>query len=166
MAAAIARYCGARNVIITDVNDYRLGLARRMGATRALNVSREPLEDVMHELHMTEGFDVGLEVSGNGQAFRGMIDNMVHGGRIALLGIFPDEVAIDWGKVIFKGLFLKGIYGREMFETWYKMAAMIEGGLDIGPVITHRFPIDEFRTGFEVMGSGQSGKVILDWGVK
>jgi threonine 3-dehydrogenase len=166
MAAAIARHVGARNVVITDVNPYRLDLARRMGATRAVDVSREDLKAVMHEMGMTEGFDVGLEMSGNGSAFKGMIENMVNGGRVALLGIFPEDVAIDWGKVIFKGLFLKGIYGREMFETWYKMAAMIESGLDISQVITHRFPIDDFRKGFEVMGSGKSGKVILDWGVK
>jgi len=166
MAAAIARYVGARNVVITDVNQYRLDLARKMGATRAVDVSKESLKSVMAELHMTEGFDVGLEMSGNGSAFKGMIESMVNGGRVALLGIFPEDVAIDWGKVIFKGLFMKGIYGREMFETWYKMAAMIEGGLDISQVITHRFPIDEFRQGFEVMGSGKSGKVILDWGVK
>jgi threonine 3-dehydrogenase len=166
MAVAIARFVGARNVVITDVNPYRLELARKMGATRAVDVSKESLKSVMAELHMTEGFDVGLEMSGNGSAFKGMLDGMVNGGRIALLGIFPDDVAIDWGKVIFKGLFMKGIYGREMFETWYKMAAMIEGGLDISQVITHRFPIDDFRQGFEVMGSGKSGKVILDWGVK
>jgi len=166
MAAAIARHVGARHVVITDVNDYRLDLARKLGATRTVNVSQESLRGVMKELGMTEGFDVGLEMSGNGAAFRSMIDAMVNGGRVALLGIFPDDVAIDWGKVIFKGLFLKGIYGREMFETWYKMAAMIESGLDIAPVITHRFPIDDFRQGFEVMGSGKSGKVILDWGVK
>jgi threonine 3-dehydrogenase len=166
MASAIARYVGARNVLVTDVNDYRLELASRMGATRAVNVKREKLEAVMHELSMTEGFDVGLEMSGNAEAFRAMLDTMVNGGRIAMLGIFPEEVAIDWGKVIFKGLFVKGIYGREMFETWYKMAAMIQGGLDISPIITHRFPIEDFEKGFEVMASGQSGKVILDWGVK
>jgi threonine 3-dehydrogenase len=166
MAAAIARHVGARNVVITDVNPYRLDLATRMGATRAVDVSREDLKVVMHEMGMTEGFDVGLEMSGNGTAFKGMIENMVNGGRVALLGIFPEDVAIDWGKVIFKGLFMKGIYGREMFETWYKMAAMIESGLDISQVITHRFPIDDFRKGFEVMGSGKSGKVLLDWGVK
>ena len=166
MAAAIVRHAGARNVVITDVNPYRLDLARKLGATRAVDVSREDLKTVMAELGMTEGFDVGLEMSGNGRAFQGMIDAMVNGGRIAMLGIFAEDVAIDWGKVIFKGLFLKGIYGREMFETWYKMAAMIQGGLDISPVITHRFPIDDFRQGFEVMGSGQSGKVILDWGVE
>lgn len=166
MAAAIARHVGARFVVVTDVNDYRLELARRMGATHAVNPTQRDLRDVMKELGMTEGFDVGLEMSGNASAFRSMIDVMVNGGRIALLGIFPSEVAIDWGKVIFKGLFLKGIYGREMFETWYKMANMLQAGLDIGPVITHRFPIGEFRKGFEIMASGQSGKVVLDWGVK
>ena len=126
MAAAIARYVGARNVVITDVNEYRLELARKLGATRTVNVATEKLGDVMHELGMTEGFDVGLEMSGNGKAFRDMIDNMANGGRVALLGIMGDDVSIDWGRVIFKGLFLKGIYGREMFETWYKMAAMIQ----------------------------------------
>jgi threonine 3-dehydrogenase len=166
MAAAIAKHVGARHVVITDVNSYRLDLARKMGATLAVNPTERDLQDVMRELGMTEGFDVGLEMSGNAGAFRSMIDIMVNGGRIALLGIFPGEVAIDWGKVIFKGLFLKGIYGREMFETWYKMASMLQAGLDIGPVITHRFPIEEFRTGFEIMVSGQSGKVVLDWGVK
>jgi threonine 3-dehydrogenase len=166
MAVAIAKHVGARNVVITDVNAYRLDLARKMGATRAVDVSREKLPDVMRELGMTEGFDVGMEMSGNGGAFKGMIDSMSNGGRIAMLGILPDDVAVDWGKVIFKGLFLKGIYGREMFETWYKMAAMIQSGLDITPIITHHFPIEDFRQGFEIMGSGQSGKVILDWGVK
>ena len=166
MSAAIARYVGARNVVITDVNAYRLELARKLGATRTVNVATEKLGDVMHELGMTEGFDVGLEMSGNGKAFRDMIDNMANGGRVALLGIMGDDVSIDWGRVIFKGLFLKGIYGREMFETWYKMAAMIQGGLNIAPIITHRFAIDDFRQGFEAMGSGRSGKVILDWGVR
>jgi threonine 3-dehydrogenase len=166
MAVAIAKHVGARNVVITDVNAYRLDLARKMGATRAVDVSKEKLPDVMRELGMTEGFDVGMEMSGNGGAFKGMIDSMSNGGRIAMLGILPDDVALDWGKVIFKGLFLKGIYGREMFETWYKMAAMIQSGLDISPIITHHFPIEDFRQGFEIMGSGQSGKVILDWGVK
>ncbi|BDU77050.1 L-threonine 3-dehydrogenase [Mesoterricola sediminis] len=166
MAVAIAKHVGARHVVITDVNPYRLDLARRMGATRAVDVSREQLPEVMKELGMTEGFDVGMEMSGNAGAFRGMIDAMSNGGRIAMLGILGDDAAIDWGKVIFKGLFLKGIYGREMFETWYKMAAMIQGGLDINPIITHHFPIADFRQGFEVMGSGHSGKVILDWGVK
>jgi len=165
MAVAIAKHVGARNVVITDVNPYRLDLARKMGATRAVDVSKEKLADVEKELGMTEGFDIGMEMSGNGGAFRGMIDSMANGGRIAMLGILGEDVAVDWGKVIFKGLFLKGIYGREMFETWYKMAAMIQGGLDISPIITHHFPIDEFQKGFEVMGSGKSGKVILDWGV-
>ncbi|MFZ1614605.1 MAG: L-threonine 3-dehydrogenase [Holophaga sp.] len=166
MAAAIAKHVGARNVVITDVNEYRLDLATKLGATRAVNVATEDLKAVMHELGMTEGFDVGLEMSGNAHAFRSMIDSMSNGGRIALLGIFGEDAAIDWGKVIFKGLFLKGIYGREMYETWYKMSAMIQSGLDISPVITHRFPIDEFKAGFEAMGSGKSGKVVLDWGVK
>jgi len=166
MAAAISRYVGARNVVITDVNPYRLDLATKMGATRAVDVSKESLKAVMHDLGMTEGFDVGLEMSGNGTAFKGMIDAMVNGGRVALLGIFPEDVAIDWGKVIFKGLFMKGIYGREMFETWYKMAAMVQSGLDITPVITHHYSIDDFQKGFDAMRSGQSGKVILDWGVK
>ena len=166
MAVAIAKHVGARNVVITDVNEYRLDLARKMGATRAVDISREKLADVERDLGMTEGFDIGMEMSGNGGAFKGMIDSMANGGRIAMLGILPDDVAVDWGKVIFKGLFLKGIYGREMFETWYKMAAMIQSGLDISPIITHRFGIDDFKEGFEVMGSGKSGKVILDWGVK
>ncbi len=163
MAVAICKHVGARNVVITDVNDYRLELARKMGATRTVNVAKTSLKDVMKELGMTEGFDVGLEMSGNGGAFQSMIDSMVNGGRIALLGILPSGVAIDWGKVIFKGLFLKGIYGREMFETWYKMAALIQSGLDIAPVITHHFPIEEFAKGFEAMNSGKSGKVILEW---
>jgi threonine 3-dehydrogenase len=165
MAVAIAKHVGARNVVITDVNPYRLDLARKMGATRAVDISREKLADVEQELGMTEGFDVGMEMSGNGGAFRGMIGSMANGGRIAMLGILGEDVAVDWGQVIFKGLFLKGIYGREMFETWYKMAAMIQGGLDISPIITHHFPIDDFKQGFEIMGSGKSGKVILDWGV-
>jgi threonine 3-dehydrogenase len=166
MGVAIAKHVGARNVVITDVNEYRLDLAKKLGATRAVNVAKEDLKAVMHELGMTEGFDVGLEMSGNAHAFRSMIESMSNGGRIALLGIFGEDAAIDWGKVIFKGLFLKGIYGREMYETWYKMSAMIQSGLDITPVITHRFPIEEFKAGFEAMGSGKSGKVVLDWGVK
>ena len=166
MAVAICKKAGARNVVITDVNEYRLDLARKLGATVAVNVATTELKAVMHDLGMTEGFDIGLEMSGNAHAFRTMIDAMVNGGRIALLGIFGEDAAIDWGKVIFKGLFLKGIYGREMFETWYKMTAMIQSGLDISPVITHRFPIEEFQKGFEAMNSGKSGKVVLDWGVK
>lgn len=163
MAVAIARHVGARHVVITDVNDYRLDLARKMGATRAINVSREPLFDVMGELGMTEGFDVGLEMSGNPQAFNEMVKIMNHGGHIALLGIPPAEMALDWNQVIFKGLVIKGIYGREMFETWYKMICMLQSGLDLSPVITHHFHVDDFQKGFEIMASGQSGKVILDW---
>jgi threonine 3-dehydrogenase len=163
MAVAIAKRVGARHVVITDVNDYRLGLARKMGATRAVNVSKEKLDDVMEELGMQEGFDVGLEMSGNATAFRDMLRTMHHGGSVALLGIPPGDTAIDWNQVIFKGLNMRGIYGREMFETWYKMAALLQGGLDITPVITHHFPIQEFQRGFEIMGSGQSGKIILDW---
>ncbi len=163
MAVAICRHVGARFVVITDVNDYRLDLARKMGATRAINVSRTAVDEVMTDLGMKEGFDVGLEMSGNAAAFRDMLRVMNHGGRVALLGIPSGEVAIDWNQVIFKGLILKGIYGREMFETWYKMAAMLESGLDISPVITHHFPVDAFQEAFDVMRSGRSGKVILDW---
>ncbi len=163
MAVAIARHVGARHVVITDVNAYRLGLATKMGATRAVNVQKDKLEDTMKELRMTEGFDVGLEMSGNPQAFRQMLAGMRHGGSIALLGLPPGETAIDWNQVIFKGLILKGIYGREMFETWYKMAAMLQSGLDLTPVLTHHFPINDFQQGFDVMRSGQSGKVVLDW---
>ncbi len=163
MAVAISRKIGARHVVITDVNDYRLGLAKKMGATRAVNVTKEKLDDVMTGLGMQEGFDVGLEMSGNPSAFRDMLRTMHHGGSVALLGIPPGETAIDWNQVIFKGLNMRGIYGREMFETWYKMAALLQAGLDITPVITHHFPIQDFQRGFETMGSGQSGKVILDW---
>lgn len=163
MAAAVARHAGARHVVITDINDYRLELARKMGATRAVNVSKEKLSDVMSELGMTEGFDVGLEMSGVPVAFRDMIATMNHGGKIAMLGIPPGEMAIDWSEVIFKGLVIKGIYGREMFETWYKMASLIQSGLDLSPIITHQFPIDDFQKGFDAMASGESGKVILSW---
>ena len=163
MAAAVCRHVGARHVVITDVNDYRLSLARGMGVTRAVNVAQENLRDVMQELGMTEGFDVGLEMSGAPAAFRTMLETMNHGGRIALLGIPPGDMSIDWNLVIFKGLFIKGIYGREMFETWYKMAALIQSGLDLTPVITHRYHIDEFQQGFDEMRSGRSGKVVLSW---
>ena len=163
MAAAVARFVGARNVVITDVNDFRLDLARKMGATRAVNVSRDNLRDVMAELKMTEGFDVGLEMSGVPQAFASMLDTMNHGGKIAMLGIMPNGAGIDWDKVIFKGLDIKGIYGRRMFETWYKMGALLQAGLNLAPIITHRYPAAEFQKGFDVMRSGQSGKVILDW---
>ncbi|HHN8582307.1 TPA: L-threonine 3-dehydrogenase [Providencia rettgeri] len=163
MAAAVCRHVGARHVVITDVNDYRLELAKKMGVSRAVNVSRKNLKDVMNELGMKEGFDVALEVSGAPAAFQTMLDTMNHGGRIALLGIPPASMATDWSQVIFKGLFIKGIYGREMFETWYKMATLIQSGLDLSPIITHQFPIDEFQKGFDIMRSGQSGKVILNW---
>lgn len=163
MAAAIARHVGARHVVITDVNEYRLSLARKMGATRAVNPEQTPIEEVMKDLQMTEGFDVGLEMSGNPQAFRQLLAAMTHGGHVALLGLPASEVAIDWNHVIFKGLFIKGIYGREMFETWYKMAAMLQSGLDLTPVLTHHFAIGDFQRGFDVMRSGQSGKVVLDW---
>lgn len=163
MAAAVCRHVGARHVVITDVNDYRLDLAKKMGVSRAVNVSRENLKDVMNELGMKEGFDVALEVSGAPPAFQTMLDTMNHGGRIALLGIPPASMVTDWSQVIFKGLFIKGIYGREMFETWYKMATLVQSGLDLSPIITHQFPIDEFQKGFDIMCSGQSGKVILNW---
>ena len=163
MAAAVAKHVGARHVVITDVNEYRLELARKMGVTRAVNVAEEKLEDVMEELGMTEGFDVGLEMSGVQAAFSTMLKTMNHGGRIALLGIPPSDMGIDWNQVIFKGLVIKGIYGREMFETWYKMASLIQSGLDLTPIITHHYKIDDFQKGFDAMRSGQSGKVILDW---
>ena len=163
MAAAVVKHSGARYIVITDVNDYRLDLAKRMGATLAVNVKHTSLRDVQKKLGMKEGFDVGLEMSGNPAAFRDMIDNMCHGGKIAILGIPPKEIAIDWNKVIFNMLTLKGIYGREMYETWYKMTVMLESGLNIKPVITHTFHYSEFEKGFEAMNSGQSGKVILRW---
>ena len=163
MAVAIARYAGARHIVITDVNDYRLALARKMGATVALNVTDGNLDDTMRDLGMTEGFDVGMEMSGNPTAFRDLLRTMHHGGKVALLGIPQDETAIDWNLVIFKGLVLKGIYGREMFETWYKMASMLQSGLDIQPIITHRFPLADYQQAFELMESGQSGKIILSW---
>jgi len=163
MAAAIARHVGARHVVLTDVNDYRLELGRRMGASRVLNVTREKIEDVMAQLGMTEGFDVGLEMSGNASALKSMLATMNNGGRVAILGIPPGEVAIDWSRVIFKGLILKGIYGREMFETWYKMRSMLQSGLDVTPILTHHFHVDDFQKGFDVMRSGCSGKVVLDW---
>ncbi len=165
MAVAIAGHVGARNVIVTDINPYRLDLARRMGATRAVDVRSEDLRTVMAELAMAEGFDVGLEMSGNAEAFRSMLATMAHGGRVAMLGIFADDVAIDWTQVIFKGLRIKGIYGREVFETWYKMASLLQAGLDLTPLITHRYPIEEYAEAFAVTASGNSGKVILDWGM-
>ncbi len=163
MAAAVAKHAGARYVVITDVNDHRLALARRMGATLAVNVARENLRDVQRQLGMKEGFDVGLEMSGNAEAFRQMIDNMCHGGKIAMLGIPPEPIAIDWTKVVFNMLTIKGIYGREMYETWYQMTVMLESGLDIKPVITHREHFTNYEKGFAAMISGEAGKVVLDW---
>ena len=162
-AAAIARHAGARHVVITDVNEYRLNLAKQIGVTRAVNVAHEKLADMQAELGMDEGFDVGLEMSGNPSAFNDMLENMCHGGKIAMLGIPEKEMAIDWNTVVFNMLTIKGIYGREMYETWYKMTVMLEGGLDIKPVITHRFGFEEFEKGFETALSGESGKVILEW---
>lgn len=163
MAAAVAKHVGARHVVITDVNEYRLALARQMGASRAVNVMNESLDEVMKELGMTEGFDVALEMSGVPSAVQSMLTAMNNGGKIAMLGIPPSNMAVDWNQVIFKGLQIKGIYGREMFETWYKMVSLLQSGLDISAIITHQFAIDDFQQGFDVMGSGQSGKVILEW---
>ena len=163
MAVAIARYAGARHIVITDVNDYRLELASKMGASAALNVTKDSIDETMRALGMEEGFDVGMEMSGNPQAFRDLLRTMHHGGKVALLGIPPDETSIDWNEVIFKGLIIKGIYGREMFETWYKMSSMLQSGLDIEPIITHHFGIDDYLPAFDLMESGQSGKVILHW---
>ena len=163
MAAAVARHAGARHVVITDVNPWRLELARKMGVTLAVDPREQTLKETQKQLGMKEGFDVGLEMSGNAAAFQDMLANMSHGAKIAMLGIPPEPMAIDWNKVIFNMLTIKGIYGREMYETWYKMTVMLESGLDIRPVITHRFHYTEFEKGFEVMNSGQSGKVVLSW---
>lgn len=163
MGAAIARHAGARYVVITDVNPWRLELARKLGVTRAVNVRERSLKEVQKELGMREGFDVGLEMSGNPAAFRDMIASMAHGGKIALLGIPAEPMSIDWNAVIFNMLTIKGIYGREMYETWYKMTVMLESGLDIKPVITHRFGYKDFEQGFAAALSGESGKVVLDW---
>ncbi len=163
MAAAVCKFVGARSVVITDVNDYRLELAKKLGIKYTVNVAKENLEGVMAEIGIKEGFDIGLEMSGSEIALGTMIDAMVHGGKIALLGILKNDAKINWSKVIFNGLTLKGIYGRQMHETWYKMSAMLQGGLDISEIITHRYKIDDFELGFEAMRSGRSGKVILDW---
>jgi len=163
MAAAVCRHVGARHVVITDVNEYRLNLAKKFGNITPVNVANTQLKDVMNHLGMTEGFDVGLEMSGVPSAYNQMLLAMNNGGKIAMLGIPPSETAIDWNNVIFKGLTIKGIYGREIFETWYKMVSMLQSGLDISPIITHQMKVDDFQKGFDIMGSGQSGKVILDW---
>jgi len=163
MGACVAMAVGARNVVITDVNEYRLELARKLGITNIINVSNHELRDVMSRIRMTEGFDIGLEMSGSPQAFMQMIDLMKAGGKLALLGILPNDTRIAWDKVIFKGLLLKGIYGREMYETWYKMCALLQSRLQIEQIITHRYPVNRFEEGFQTMISGKSGKVILEW---
>lgn len=163
MAAGICKHNGARNVVITDVNEYRLELARKMGANRPVNVAKEKLEDVMKELGIVEGFDVALEMSGNGGALNQLIHSMRNGGKVALLGIAGPSTVVDWNEIIFKGLNIQGIYGRKMFETWYKMGAMVQAGLDLTPMVTHRFNYRDFEKGFEAMNSGSSGKVVLDW---
>jgi threonine 3-dehydrogenase len=163
MAAAICKHAGARYVVITDMNHYRLELAKKIGVTKAIDITKENLNDVMTELGMKEGFDVGLEMSGSSEALNGMIDAMSHGAKIALLGILPANAGVDWEKIVFNGLHIKGIYGREMFETWYKMQVMIQSGLNITPVITHHFTVDQYLEAFELMKSGNSGKIILNW---
>ena len=163
MATAIAKKAGARQIVVTDINDYRLEMAMSMGATQTINVNKASIDDVFSLLDMKEGFDVGLEMSGNVKAFNDMLRLMNHGGQIALLGLLPNESAISWDQVIFKGLEIKGIYGREMYETWYKMIALLQSGMDVSPVITHTFPINDYQQAFELMASGNSGKVILDW---
>lgn len=163
MAVAVCKFVGARNVVITDVNDYRLELARKLGATKAINVSQENIKDSYTDLNMTNGFDVGLEVSGNPSAFKDMLTHMYNGGRVALLGLLPESTQINWDEIIFKGLHVKGIYGREMYETWYKMTQMLRSGLDISEVLTHRYPVDQFQDAFDVISSGQCGKVVLEW---
>lgn len=163
MATAIVRHAGARHVVVTDLNPYRLELARKLGATRAIDPRTQDLAAVQHELGMKEGFDVGLEMSGNPTAFKGMLTNMAHGGKIAMLGIPEQEISIDWNIVVFNMLTIKGIYGREMYETWYKMTVMLQSGLDIKPVITHRYEYTDFQRGFDAMLSGNCGKVVLDW---
>lgn len=162
MAAGICQHVGARNVVVTDVNDYRLKLAADMGATRVVNVTDTKLKDVMADLHM-EGFDVGLEMSGNPHAFNDMLDCMYHGGKIALLGLLPKGAGVDWDRIIFKGLTVQGIYGRKMYETWYKMTQMVQDGFPLGKVLTHQLPVSEFQKGFDLMESGKSGKVVLSW---
>ncbi len=163
MAAAVCKFVGARNVVITDVNDYRLELARKLGANKAINVSQENIIDSYTDLNMANGFDVGLEVSGNPSAFKDMLAHMYNGGRVALLGLLPESTQINWDEIIFKGLHVKGIYGREMYETWYKMTQMLRSGMDISEVLTHRYPVDQFQDAFDVISSGQCGKVVLEW---
>ena len=163
MAVAICKFSGSRNIVITDINDYRLNLALKLGATRTINPKKEKIKDVFEDLNINHGFDIGLEMSGNPEAFNQMIDHMYNGGNIALLGLLPKSTKINWDDVIFKGLNIKGIYGREMYDTWYKMTQMVRGGLSISEVLTHRFNIDDFQDAFEVLKSGNCGKVVLEW---
>ncbi|MCP4044972.1 MAG: zinc-binding dehydrogenase, partial [Gammaproteobacteria bacterium] len=163
MAAAVCKFAGARNVVITDISDYRLGLASSMGATRAVNITGESLADVQRDLDMGEGFDVALEMSGAPSAFQDILNNLCHGGKVAVLGIPDKDYSIDWEKIIFNMITVRGVYGREMYETWYKMSVFIESGLNLNSIITHRLPIDEFQQGFDAMESGEAGKVVLDW---
>ena len=163
MATAICRHLGARHIVVTDVNDYRLDLARTMGASLTINVNRSSVEDAIQQLGMSNGFDRGIEVSGNPAAFRSMLSNMYNGGQIAILGFLPKSTTIDWNQIILKSLRIKGIYGREMYETWYKMTVMLQSGLEVSPVITHRFSFENFQEAFETALSGQSGKILLEW---
>ena len=163
MAVAICNFVGARNTVITDINDYRLGLAKELGATKAINTSRNSIEEFYPQLNMTNGFDVGLEMSGNPDAFNSMLEHMYHGGKIALLGLLPKSTSINWDNIIFKGLKIKGIYGREMYETWYKMTQMLKSGLDISKVLTHRISVENFEEAFDIIKSGDCGKVVLEW---
>ena len=163
MASVICKFVGARNVVITDINDYRLALAKEMGATKAINVSKNSITEFYPQLNMTSGFDVGLEMSGNPEAFRSMLGHMYHGGKIALLGLLPDSTRIDWDDIIFKGLKVKGIYGREMYETWYKMEQMLRSGLDISKVLTHKLSVDQYEKAFNIMEEGECGKIVLEW---
>ena len=163
MAVAICNFVGARNVVITDINDYRLELAKKMGATKSINVLNDSIGKHYSDLNITNGFDVGLEMSGNPDALNNILENMYHGGKVALLGLLPNSTKIDWDNIIFKGITVKGIYGREMYETWYKMTQMLRSGLDISKVVTHRFPINDYKQAFEIMESGECGKIILEW---
>jgi len=163
IASAICKFAGARNVVITDVVDYRLELAEKLGVTRAINVKKENISSCFNDLGISDGFDIGLEMSGNPDAFNSMLENMYHGGKIALLGLLPETTRLNWDQIIFKGLQVKGIYGREMYETWYKMTQMLRSGLDIAPILTHQFPIKDYLEGFEIMKSGKCGKVVLEW---
>jgi len=163
MAAAICKFSGSRNIVVTDINDYRLNLAKDLGATRTVNPRKEDIGSVFEELGISHGFDVGLEMSGNPDAFNQMISLMYNGGNIALLGLLPNSTKVDWNKVIFKGLNIKGIYGREMYDTWYKMTQMIRSGLSVSKVLTHHYKIDDFQEAFKVIESGNCGKVVLEW---